>query len=400
MNFQGIFDFNLRTNLLFGEGSVAKITNVVQKEGFQRVLVICDKGIQQANILTFVTDELERSGAEYVVFSDVEANPTTTNVNHCMEILNRFQPDFLIGVGGGSPLDVAKAVSLLATNGGKIEEYEGIDTFEKDPLPLLAVPTTAGTGSEVTIFTVITNPETEYKLTAGGKRLAPKWAVMDPELTRTLPPHITAATGMDALVHAIESYTSTATYPLTETLALEAIRVISSNLRQAVFNGDNMKARTAMLYGSLIAGVSFNNTRLGNVHAMSHPLSAMYNVPHGVANSVLLPYVMTFNLPAAPEKFVDIAKAMGEYIDPEVSMMENAYTSIKAVERLAKDVFIAKDFSRYHVKKEDIQTMAEDAMKSGNVLVNPRKTRIEDIIALYEETVGESAGNEAQLVTE
>ncbi|SDZ80031.1 alcohol dehydrogenase [Thalassobacillus cyri] len=388
MSFEQLSQFNLGPDLFFGAGAIAHVQEIIEKEGFERVMIICDEGIEKAKILDQVMEQIKKTEAKCTVFSNVEANPTTGTVDAGMYLLERFQPDLLIGLGGGSPIDVAKALGMLATNGGQITDYEGMDKFEHESLPLLAIPTTAGTGSEVTIFTVVTDTATEYKLTAGGRKLAPKWALLDPELTLTLPRKITAATGLDALVHAIESYTSTMAHPLTEALALDAIRTISSNLRQAVYNGENLSARSAMLYGSLLAGIAFNNTRLGNVHAMSHPLSAKYNVPHGVANSVLLPHVMEFNLPAAPEKFMNIAKAMGESLDPSHPLMKNANKAVEAVKQLSTDIQIPKDFSDYNIPDEDIYPMAKDAMKSGNVLVNPRQTSIEDIIKLYEQTTG------------
>ncbi|TCP25622.1 alcohol dehydrogenase [Scopulibacillus darangshiensis] len=391
MYLERLNQFSLGPDLLFGVGAISHVPEIINREGFKKVMIICDEGIEKAQILEKVLEKIRKSNAQITVFSNVEANPTTDTVKTGMHLLKKFRPDLLIGLGGGSPIDVAKALGILATNGGRITDYEGIDRFSNQPLPLLAIPTTAGTGSEVTIFTVVTDPIKEYKLTVGGSMLAPKWAVIAPALTITLPPKLTAATGLDALVHAIESYTSTMSYALTETLALDAIRTISSNLRQAVFNGENLSARRKMLYGSLVAGIAFNNTRLGNVHAMSHPLSAKYHVPHGVANSVLLPHVMEFNLPAAPGKFLNIAKSIGEYIDPTQTLMANAYKAIEAVKQLSRDIHIPKDFSEYQIRESDILPMAEDAMKSGNIAVNPRKTNIEDVVSLYKKTMGRTS---------
>jgi len=252
-------------------------------------------------------------------------------------------------------------------------------------IPVVAVPTTAGTASEVTINIVITDHSRNYKLTIVSVKTAAKVAILDPLLTQSMPSSLTAATGLDALVHAIESYTSLMAYPISEVLALESIRLISTNLRPAVFNGNNLAARDAMLMGSLLAGMAFNNTRLGNAHAMSHPLSACFNIPHGVSNAVLIPHVMEFNLPAAPNKFINIAVAMGENIEG-LNRMEAAKAAVNAVWRLNQDIGIPKTLTELGAKKDAIQAMAEDAMKSGNILVNPRKTRIEDIISLYEKS--------------
>ncbi|WP_180954337.1 iron-containing alcohol dehydrogenase [Bacillus sp. M6-12] len=387
MNLAGLHSFNCPTEIVFGCNSIQKIPEIILKEGFKRVLIICDEGIENAQILDLVLEQVQKSGVECNVFSNVEANPSTTTIEAGMKVYESSKPDLLIGLGGGSPIDTAKAIGILATNGGSITDYEGIDKFRNQSLPLMAIPTTSGTASEVTVFTVITDPYNEYKLTVGGRKLAARWAIVDPELTLTLPPKLTASTGLDALVHAIESYTSKMAYPLSEVLALEAIRVISSNLRQAVFSGDNLIARSAMMYGSLVAGLAFNNTRLGNVHAMSHPLSAKFHVPHGIANSILLPHVMEYNLPSVPEKFIEIAKAMGEVHDTNKPIMFNANKAIEAVKKLAEDINIPINFSEYEIKEEDIFTMALDAMKSGNIQVNPRTTKIEDIKMLYKKTI-------------
>lgn len=217
--------------------------------------------------------------------------------------------------------------------------------------------------------------------------MAPKWAFIDPGLTVSLPRSITASTGLDALVHAIESYTSTISTPLSELFSKKAIEIISKNLRQAVYNGENINARGSMIYASLLAGIAFSNTRLGNVHAMSHPLSAIYHVPHGVANSILLPVVMRFNLPACPEKYEKIAELMGEPLDNSLSIYENALKSLNAVERLSSDIGIPPNFNAYNVDKKSIPAMANDAMKSGNIQVNPRATSLSDVVELYKEVV-------------
>ncbi|MDM5338550.1 iron-containing alcohol dehydrogenase [Fictibacillus enclensis] len=383
-----ISTFSCRTEVIFGEGSVQKLSGVLTSQQFTKLAVICDEGVRNAGLLDDVLAQIEVDGASYSIFSDVEPNPSSRTVQKGQRFLSDSGADAIIAVGGGSPLDTAKAVAVVATNPGDISQYEGVDQFVNEPIPLIAIPTTSGTGSEVTNNTVITDLDRQYKFTVISRKLSPRWAIVDPLLTLTLPRHLTASTGLDALVHAIESYLSTASTPLTEALALEAIRVISGNLRQAVYNGDNRKARTDMLYGSLVAGLAFNHTRLGNVHAMSHPLSAMYQVPHGIANSILLPHVMEFNRLAVPEKFVQIAKAMGEVNDESKSMLELSKESVKAVQRLAADIGIPETFEEFNVREESLLPMAKDAMKSGNILVNPRKTTIKDILDLYRKTLG------------
>jgi alcohol dehydrogenase class IV len=373
--------FKNPTEVVYGFDVTKQLRPILNKQGFQRVMIITDPGIVKAGLLSEIKNQLE--GCEFATFDQVEPNPSVESCEKAFAILQELQADVIVAIGGGSAIDVAKAVGLLAANGGRLVDYEGIDTFAQPILPLIAIPTTAGTASEVTIFTVITDVERQYKFTIGGFKLAARWALVDPLMTRTMPKHITASTGLDALVHAIESYTSQAAYPISRTLAREAIRLISANLRQAVHNGDNLTARDNMLMGSLLAGLAFNNTRLGNCHAMSHPVSAMFQVPHGVANSILIPHIMEFNLVAAPELFADIAEDMGENI-AGLTTMEKAWKAVDAVRKLSQDIEIPRRLSDFHVNAEKMEEMAKDAIKSGNIQVNPRKTTIQDLIALYE----------------
>lgn len=382
---QNIGVFKTPTEITYGPNSLKEVKNIIDKQGFKNALIVTDPGISK----TGLTDELIKhvKHINYDIYNECQPNPTVKNCNDALEKLKAINADVVIAVGGGSSIDVAKAVALLATNGGKIESYEGIDTFENDLLPLIAIPTTAGTASEVTSFTVITDEEREYKFTIGGVKISPKWAVVDPVLTLTLPPSVTAATGLDALVHAIESYTSKMANPITKALAREAIRKISRNLRQAVYNGDTLKYRDEMLMGSLLAGLAFNNTRLGNCHALSHPISAIYGVPHGIANAVLIPHVMEFNMKAVPELFADIALDMGENLEG-LTMMEKAQKAVDSVRRLAKDVGIPETFESFGIDEQNIKKMTEDALLSGNIKVNPRITTYDDVVELYKKAIG------------
>lgn len=382
---QNIGVFKTPTEITYGPNSLKEVKNIIDKQGFKNALIVTDPGISK----TGLTDKLIKhvKHINYDIYYECKPNPTVKNCNDALEKLKAINADVVIAIGGGSSIDVAKAVALLATNGGKIESYEGIDTFENDLLPLIAIPTTAGTASEVTSFTVITDEEREYKFTIGGVKISPKWAVVDPVLTLTLPPSVTAATGLDALVHAIESYTSKMANPITKALAREAIRKISRNLRQAVYNGDTLKYRDEMLMGSLLAGLAFNNTRLGNCHALSHPISAIYGVPHGVANAVLIPHVMEFNMKAVPELFADIALDMGENLEG-LTMMEKAQKAVDSVRRLAKDVGIPETFESFGIDEQNIKKMTEDALLSGNIKVNPRITTYDDVVELYKKAIG------------
>ena len=379
--------FKNPTQITYGVGAFEQVQSIIKEQKFNNVLVITDKGIAKTDLIDQLKLQLE--DVNYVIYDETQPNPTVSNCDSALFALNKIKADVVIAIGGGSSIDVAKAVALLATNGGSIEEYEGIDTCQNDLLPLIAIPTTAGTASEITNFTVITNEEKQYKLTVGGVRLAPKWALIDPKVTLSLPPSITAATGLDALVHAIESYTSKAANPITKTLAREAIRKISSNLRQAVYSGDNLQVRDQMMMGSLLAGLAFNNTRLGNCHALSHPVSAIYGVPHGVANAILIPHVMEFNSLAVPELYRDIAEDMGENI-VGLTLMDSAAVAVNAIKKLAEDIGIPKSFAEFNsnIDHTQIDRMTKDALMSGNISVNPRTTKYEDVTNLYQKAIG------------
>jgi len=375
--------YNNPTQVYFGCGALARVKEIGKKFG-EKILIITDEGVSRSGLLDRLIENTDNF--KVTVFEDVESNPSIETVEKAVGQAKNFGAEFIIALGGGSPLDAAKAVSILMTNGGSIRDYEGVDKIPKKNMPIIAIPTTAGTASEVTINVVITDKRDNYKFTIVSINAAASVAILDPELTVSMPPHITAATGLDALVHAIESFTSRAAYNLTETLALKAIKLISDNLRKAVYNGENLQARENMLMGSLMAGLAFNNTRLGNAHAMSHPVSAIFNVPHGVANAILIPYVMDYNVPACPEKFKDIAVAMGINVEGK-EIMAAAYSAVEAVKQLNRDVNLPEKLSEVGVTIEEINRMAEDAMKSGNILVNPRKTKLEDVIKLYREAI-------------
>lgn len=377
--------FKNPTQITYGIGALNQLGGIIDQQGFKNVLIITDAGIVKTGLVDSLTSQMDQ--INYAIFDETKPNPTVENCNAAMEVLTRINADAVVAMGGGSSIDVAKAVCLLATNEGPLVGYEGVDKCSNDLLPLIAIPTTAGTASEVTTFTVITDEERQYKFTVGGIRVAPKWALLDPIVTKSLPSHITAATGLDALVHALESYTSKMATPISKALAREAIRKISSNLRQAVYDGDNMVARDNMLMGSLLAGLAFNNTRLGNCHALSHPVSAIYGVPHGVANAILIPHVMEFNAMAAPELFSDIAEDMGENLEG-LTLIERAQAAVYAVRNLSKDIQIPSDFSHYNIDESQLDRMAKDALLSGNIAVNPRKTTYDDVIMLYKKAIG------------
>ncbi|NLY49677.1 MAG: iron-containing alcohol dehydrogenase, partial [Firmicutes bacterium] len=312
----------------------------------------------------------------------VEPNPSIETVESCYGLYQEPTPDLIIGLGGGSSMDVAKAVAVLATNGGHISDYEGYEKVRVDKRPLVAIPTTAGTGSEVTASTVITDRKRQVKMAIISNKVKPEYALVDPELTLTIPPALTASTGMDALTHAIESYVSKEAIPETQALALHAIRLIGRSIRKAVLYGDDARARDDMMMGSLLAGMAFAISKLGNVHAMAHPLGGIFDVPHGFANAIVLPYVMNFNALAAPELFTDIAQALGGNIHG-LSTREAALLAVDLVKELNHDIGIPADLKGFGVNEDALDKLCEDAMISGNIKVNPRRTTVKDIRSLY-----------------
>jgi alcohol dehydrogenase class IV len=351
--------------------------------GLTRILVVTDKGVRGAGLLDGVVASLEEAGMIYEIFDEVEPNPTTMIVERAVAHLTAMGADGVVALGGGSPMDTGKAAAFLATNGGRVTDYIARDSVKLPPLPCIAIPTTAGTSSEVTNNVVFTNPETHYKFGIGSPNAAAARALIDPELTLTMPPSLTAATGMDALTHALESYISKGAYDLTEALALEAIRLIGHWLPVAVKDGQNRQARERMMMACLLGGIAFNQSRLVIVHPMSHPVSGWCGTPHGVANAILLPHVMAFNVEHAAEKLACIAGALG--VDTAgMSIAESAQAAVDKVHSMNEELGIPPHLSAVGVRAELIPSMATDAMKSGNIPLNPRPTIYEDIVAIYE----------------
>ncbi len=385
MAFQDRFTYFSPTRLIVGRGAVEDIPELLAGRDEKKALIVTDAGLVRAGLVDRVTSVLDSVGLASAVYDGVEANPPVSVVHACAEHYQESGCDYLIGVGGGSSMDVAQTAGILITNGGKIEDYFGPGKT-KDRMPFcICVPTTYGTGSEVTPFAVITDNH-QYKNAVIGPEIIPDVGILDSDMAVGLPLPIAGATGMDALTHAIESYTTLASNPISEGLALHAIRLISENLRQAAANDHNHGATEKMLIASTTAGMAFSQTRLGNVHAMSHPVSGHYGVPHGVANAILLTHIMDFNRIACPARFADIAAAMGEDIEG-LDEMEAATCAVEAVKALGQDVGIPDTLAEAGAKPEGIPVMAEDAMKSGNIPINPRKTTINDVIALYEQSM-------------
>lgn len=386
MAFQDHFSYYGPTRLIMGRGTIGNIPQILNEQQVKKAQIVTDRGLVQAGVVARVTEILDESHFAYSIYDGVEPNPPIRNVEACAAQYQSENCDFLLAIGGGSSMDVAKTSGVLINHGGKITDYFIGEKPVPGPIPfLLCVPTTYGTASEVTPFAVITD-DNHFKGTVAGPYVIPDVGILDANMAVALPLPIAAATGMDALTHAIESYVSLMSNPISEGMALHAIRLISQNLRQAAYSDHNHEATQNMLIASTMAGFAFSQTRLGNVHAMSHPVGGHYDVPHGIANSILLTRIMTYNRYACPEKFADIAAAMGEDVDG-LSAVDASVLAVEAVQNLSDDVGIPTTLGEAGAKAEGIPVMAEDAMKSGNIQVNPRKTTIKDVIALYEESM-------------
>ena len=367
---------------MIGPGVLADVGAEVKGLGFKRPLIVTDDVLVKLGVAKKLTDVLDAVGVEYVLYDEVQPNPTCTNVQDGLGVLQAKGCDSIISIGGGSPQDCAKAISILATNGGDIRDYEGIFKSTKKGLPIVAINTTAGTASEVTINYVITDEQRHVKMVMVDKNCLASIAVNDPELMLAKPAPLTAATGMDALTHAIEAYITQGAYSLTDALALESIRLISGSLLRAVENGSDLEARSQMAYGSFVAGMSFSNCGLGVVHSLAHQLGGTYNLPHGVCNAILLPHVMKFNASSCGDKLRNVAEAMG--VDTAGMSTDAANAAcIAAVETLSKAVGIPATISELGVQEEKLQQMAELALVDPCAPGNPRAMSLEDAINIY-----------------
>ncbi len=311
MTINSLFRYEIPTAIEFGRGSIKTLHEHVKAFGGKKVLIVCDPGVVNAGVVTRVEEPLKAAGIPYAIFSDIEADPAIDSVDKGLHLGNEEGCDIVVGVGGGSSLDTAKAIGLMLNNPGHIRDYVGINMVPNPSVPVIAVPTTAGTGSEITIWSVLSDKEAKVKLSVGSVYNCPNLALADPELTTSLPPHITAATGMDALTHALESYVNKATQPISEGLSVQSMKMIAENLRLPVVQGENVEARSNMLLASLIAAMAFNSTRLGLAHALAIPLGAHFKIPHGTVNAILLPEVMKFNVIGNTKKFAEIASIFG-----------------------------------------------------------------------------------------
>jgi alcohol dehydrogenase len=372
---------------IMGVGCLEDIADYIKPMGFKKALIVSDKVLVQIKLVNKVTDVLDKIGVKYVIFDGAQPNPTVGNVNDGLKMLRENECDFVVSFGGGSPHDCAKGIALVAANGGKIEDYEGINKSAKPQLPLIAVNTTSGTASQMTRFCIITDESRHIKMAIVDWHTTAVIAVDDADLMVAMPPALTAATGMDALTHAVEAYVSTIATPVTDCAALKAIELIAGYLRRAVQDGNDMEAREMMTYAEYLAGVAFNNASLGYVHAMAHQLGGFYDLPHGVCNAILLPAVEDYNAKVVPERFVEIAKAMGKDITG-LSAEEAASAALAAIRELSADIGIPaglKDLKGFD--KKDIPVLAANALKDACGLTNPKQATLEEIEGIYKAAI-------------
>ena len=368
----------------FGAGSISVIPEEVKARKYKKALVVTDKDLLKFNVSQKVTTELEKAGLEYEIFSDLKPNPTVNNVKNGVQAFKNAGADYLIAIGGGSSMDTAKAIGIIINNPEfeDVVSLEGVAPTKNKSVPVIAVPTTAGTAAEVTINYVITDEEKRRKFVCVDVHDIPVMAVIDSEMMASMPKGLTAATGMDALTHAIEGYITKAHWELTDMFHLKAIEMISESLRDSV-NGI-AQGKEAMSVAQYIAGMGFSNVGLGIVHSMAHSLGAFYDTPHGVANALLLPYVMEYNADATGDRYRDIAKAMGVENTESMTIEEARKAAIDAVRQLAIDVGIPQKLSDIGASKDDLQALSELAMSDACTPGNPKDPTVEEIKAIYE----------------
>lgn len=368
---------------VMGAGCLKDAMAAIQGYGFRHALIVTDKVLDEIGVAGRIQAMLNERDIQATIFAGAKPNPTIANVEAGLAVLQEKKCDFVISLGGGSPHDCAKGIALVAANGGQIADYEGVDRSKKPQLPLVAINTTAGTASEMTRFCIITDEARHVKMAIVDRNVTPILSVNDPDLMIAKPKGLTAATGMDALTHAIEAYVSTAATPITDACALKAVALIAQYLRTAVENGKNLEAREQMAYAEFLAGMAFNNASLGYVHAMAHQLGGVYDLPHGVCNALLLPHVEAFNVQTSAARLADVAAAMGVNTQG-LTAEAGAKACLVAIRKLAADIGIPASLSELGVKREDIPLLARNALKDACGLTNPRQATQAEIESIFE----------------
>lgn len=371
--------------VITGSGASEKVGEESKKLGVEKGLLVTDEVLSKLGVLEGIKKGLSENGIQFAIYDKISAEPTVEFVNEGLKAYKENGCDFLLAIGGGSAIDTAKAISAMATNTGSIEDYKGLNKIVEKGAPLVAIPTTAGTGSEVTVFTIITDTKTDVKMLIGSPLIMPQVAIVDPLLTLSCPRGLTAAVGIDALTHAIEAYVSVKAQPMSDIFCLSAIELLSGNLRQAWANGDNVEAREKTMLGALQAGIAFSNSSVALVHGMSRPIGAYFHVPHGASNAALLGVVTEFSLIGNPARYADIAQVMGEDTTG-LNDLEAAQLAAESISGLIQDVEIPS-LKELGVEKQRLDElaprMAEDAIASGSPGNNPRQATKEEIIELY-----------------
>ena len=368
----------------FGPGARKELPGVITRLGFNKAMIVTDKGLIQFGVAKMVSDVLDEAGIPYEIYSEVKPNPTVTNVQMGVEAFKKSGADFLVAIGGGSAMDTAKGIGIIITNPefADVVSLEGVAPTKHKSVPIIALPTTAGTAAETTINYVIIDEEKQKKMVCVDPNDIPCCSIVDAELMYSLPKGTTAATGLDALTHAIEGYITKGAWEMSDMFEIEAIRMINKYLRTAVFEPTNPVGRNGMAVAQYIAGMAFSNVGLGVVHGMAHPMGSLFDIPHGVANAMLLPTIMEFNAPVCLDKYVEIAKAMNAYKEG-MTKEEAADAACKAVRDLAIEVGIPQHLTEIGIKEEDIPALAEQAITDVCTPGNPREVTKEDIIELY-----------------
>ncbi len=373
--------FFMPSTSLIGQGSLNDVVTEIKSKNFKKALIVCDKVLIETKLVEKFTSLLEKENLGYAIYDGTMPNPTTKNVESGLEILKNENCDYVITFGGGSPHDCGKAIALVGSNGGTIRDYEGVNKSKKPSLPIISINTTAGTASEMTVFCIITDEVRHVKMAIVDINVLPILSVNDPGLMTSMPKGLTAATGMDALTHAVEAYVSTASTHITDACAVKAVKLVFDNLQTAVENGDNIDARENMAYAQYLAGMAFSNASLGYVHAMAHQLGGFYDLPHGVCNAILLPHVCEFNKKVSEKRFADLAREVGltGQSDSELASM-----FIDKIKELSKKINIPSGLKEFDVFKEsDIDTLTANALKDACGFTNPIQASADEISAIY-----------------
>ncbi len=377
------FYFFIPTISILGVGCAKEAGPQAKSLGFKKALIVTDAGLAKLGVADIIGGYLKEAGVDYVLYSGAEPNPTDKNVRDGVKVWKDNNCDSLVSLGGGSSHDCGKGIGLMMSNPGKdIRDFEGLDKSTEKFVPYISINTTAGTASEMTRFCIITNTDTHVKMAIVDWRVTAQVCIVDPVLMLGKPPALTAATGMDALTHAVEAYVSTIAEPITDACAIKAIELIAKSLSRAVSLGSDLQARDDMAWAEFLAGMAFNNAGLGYVHAMAHQLGGFYNLPHGVCNAILLPHVEQYNLIAAKERLADVAVALGENICG-LSPMEAAQKAIDAIKKLSAAIGIPPNLTVLGVKEQDLKVMAENAKKDVCQLMNPRTATLDQVIEIF-----------------